>query len=84
MNFIRGQAIYKRAKSETNGIYFVAAGEFEVTTQVEEEKGEKIVRKLPLSARDGNGGVADTIRLMLLGRGDYFGLDEVFKGLPIR
>ena len=28
--------------------------------------------------------VPGTIRLMLLSKGDYFGLDEVFKGQPIR
>ena len=33
--FIRGQTCYKNGKSKTEGVYFVADGEFEVSVTVE-------------------------------------------------
>lgn len=36
--FIRGQSVYKRGKSATDGLYFVVEGDFEVTTQQDVDK----------------------------------------------
>ena len=58
--FIRGQTVYTNGKSETDGMYFVAEGEFEVSVQIEENSNFRKVDRVAKKALSGSLNEADT------------------------